>query len=271
MGRFQRCSFISWGRLAVLAWLTLIPSHGIASPLDYLRNYNLGVNLIGNNDQISVNYQVTDANAADPGCYQDLNGRRRCQESLSDHGRGLGAQYLRGYGLFLQQPFKRQGFWHATADIALGALLLSGALPPEHKNQTLNEMSYSLYGIRVKPYLQVGITPSQIFPDILISLGPVAHGLFGQVEVNGEKRNSLLLQVSRLFSGINPLAYAFFELEIVFWRFGEGAFSFYTSTARSDESNAGGSFYPGEKDGMSDFQANFTSNESGFKLLMNWP
>jgi hypothetical protein len=132
-------------------------------------------------------------------------------------------------------------------------------------------MNYSLYGIRIKPYIQFGVTPSVILPDILISLGPVAHALVGQVDVNGETKSSALAQMSQLFSGINPVAYAYFELEIVFWRFGEGAFSFYTSRARTDDRNTGGAFYSGEKDGMSNFNATFNSDEAGLKFLTNWP
>jgi hypothetical protein len=238
---------------------------------DYVKNYHLGINLIGTNDQVSVSYDIPEDAPEAPNCQKDASGHSTCWSGLFDHGRGLGAEYLRGFGLFLQQPFKRQGFWYFSADFSLGFLHLAGASPDKPDAGPFRSMSYSLYGFRFKPFIQFGITPAFLLPDVLISAGPVAHALMGQVVVNGEGRNSALFQRTRLFTGINPFAYAFLELEVVFWRFGDGAFSFYTARSRTDDRRASGSFYPGEKDGMTNFQATFHSDESGLKLLLNWP
>jgi hypothetical protein len=107
---------------------------------EYLKNYHLGVNLIGSNNQIAVNYELADGIPPADRCAKDPNGKMICHENLSDPGAGLGSEYLRGFGVFMQQIFKRQGFWYFNADVAFGALLLTGALPPGRSNDTLKEM-----------------------------------------------------------------------------------------------------------------------------------
>ena len=68
----------------------------------------------------------------------------------------------------------------------------------------------------------------------------------------------------------------FFEVEIVLWRFGEGALSLFTASDVSG-SEEGTNFYPKEVDGMSNFKANFARNVDGeafgfgLKLLLDWP
>ena len=68
----------------------------------------------------------------------------------------------------------------------------------------------------------------------------------------------------------------FFEFEAVFWRFGDGALSIFTSHDVTSGSE-GTKFYPHEKDGMSDFRASFAKTvNSGFlglgaKLVLNVP
>ncbi len=139
------------------------------------------------------------------------------------------------------------------------------------QDQSLKNISYQLYGTRLKPYIEFGITPRSLFPDLLLSIGPVFSFMVGEVTVNDETEQMGMAQSSSLFTGLNPLGYAYFQLELVLIRFGDGFFSFYISRAASRDGLNEGEFYPGSVDGMTNFRATLASAESGLKLLLNWP
>jgi hypothetical protein len=238
----------------------------------YFSNYKVGANLIQNSDRVQFSYDL-EAGESDSSrfCQSSEQQVRTCQHITGQSSQGIGSGYLNGFGIFLQQPFKRQGFWYFDADLAIGAVILSGELAAGNRNSHLTEMSYSIYGARLNPYLQFGMTPANWFPDILVSAGPVFNIMAGNVSVNGQNQATFFLQGSELFSGLNPLSYAFVGLELVFYRFGHGAFSFYSLHSNTDRNKTGGDFYSGSLDGMTNFQAAFNNSESGFKLLFNWP
>ena len=130
-----------------------------------------------------------------------------------------------------------------------------------------NEASFDLGVFVVRPYLELGYTPSSAFPDILIRLGPVAQLGVGNVSINEEKENVALALSSGLVG--------YFELEFVFWRFGDGAFSIYSSSDSAGED--GTSLYPEDIAGMSDFDALFSRSVGGaaygygLKLVLDFP
>ena len=264
--------------LQIAIWFMLTSSFSQtleASIMRYLGNYKLGINLIGSNDAVEVAYDIDATHPAARSCEQKSSdvSKYTCRETISDPGQGLGSEYLQGFGIFLQQPFRKQGFWYFGADISFGLQVASNQLPEkrsELNGRPLKSLEYSLYGVRMRPYLQFGITPNG-FPDILISFGPVLQTIAGTVTVNEESQDTGLAQTSRLKPTLNPLGWAYVELEVVFWRYRHAAFSWYTARAAVDDSEAEGEFYPGEIDGMENFKASFRSNEGGFKLLFNFP
>src|SRR5690606_22850438 len=119
----------------------------------------------------------------------------------------------------------------------------------------LRELEFQLVSFIIKPYVQIGVTPARTWPDVLLSLGPALQLGVGTVKVNDEKESVAVATSSSLLSG-------FAELEIVFWRFGDGALSIFTSTD-STGSGRGTEFFPKEVDGMKDFRADFSRSVAG--------
>lgn len=255
-----------------------LPKARASSLYDYLKDYNVGVNLIGQSQFAKVEFSVDtaeDAIASDVvncGADETLT-LRTCSVILNGGGgSGIGGAYFGGFGVFLQQHFKRTGLFYFDWDVSIGAQLLSGQLESKSKNlyAGLESLEYTLYGLQLKPYIQFGITPRKL-PDVLFSAGTVVQALAGNVSVNGEEEFTALLQSSGVSRSIIPWAQAYFEFEIVFLRFGDGAFSWYQSLTAANDSASTGDFYTKDVDAMSDFKASFVSSESGLKLLLNWP
>ena len=252
--------------LTHLSWFVLISLAFFASSAEaglgkYLQQYNLGIDLTGSQDDVTMTYDMDRNAASSDVCSNDPDNadRKRCRVSMT-------AGASNGWGIFLQQPFKRQGFFYLTLDVGFGLRLLDGARENK-KGQPLESVQFTLIAFVAKPYLQFGITPKKWFPDILISIGPAAQVASGTVAVNDKKESVAIGTASG--GGPGALFHGVFELEIVFVRFGEGAFSLFAS---SDYTGAEGTdFYPKEVDGMRDFKADFSRTVGGSKLLFNWP
>lgn len=270
---------IAFIKKVILCALLMTSGQGLAfSKLKkYFADYNLGFNSIRTSDSITVSYKFSDPNLWGPNCERkSYDAELVCKISLGQAGRGFLAEQFGGFGIFFQQPFKRTGLFYLSGELGFGFVSAAGELSSEEISRTgvgqyLTEMSYSFYGIRAKPYLQFGITPDNFIPDILFSVGPVFQFFGGSTSINNQKRNVFIAQGSRLFSGVNPLNYAYLELEIVFYRFKDGAFSLYSSRAAQSDFYAAGKFYPEDVNGMTDFEVSLASRETGLKLLLNWP
>ena len=246
----------------------------------YVRGYNLGVNLIGQSEGASIKFDVDTESESIPnsvvncGTFEAGETTRTCLINMSGaSSSGFGASYLKGFGIYLQQPFKRTGNFYFNWDLSLGLQLLNAVWENESEGfeySGLQNLSYSLYGFQFKPYIQVGWTPKKI-PDFIFTLGPVVQVVGGTVSVNQVEHQTIFLSTSSINSSILPWAQSYFELEIVFLRFGEGAFSWYLSRVVTGNEVSAGSFFDKEVGAMSNFVATFNSFESGLKLLMSWP
>ncbi len=254
--------------LTLLAFVAATPAHANAV-WNYLKQYQFGIDYTSSYDHVSASYEVTGSGTEGCDAVTGEPTRQRCQVDMAGGGSS-------GYGFVLQQAFKRQGDFYFKPDVGFGVRYLSGemddkaAAEQQARGLPLDEMSFALAALVIKPYIQFGITPAKTWPDVLISIGPAAQVAVGNVTVNGQTEDAAIAT----YSG-SPIG-GFFELEIVLWRFGDGALSVFSSEDFTG-GKEGSNFYPNSKDGMDSFKANFSRNVSGdalgfgLKLVMDWP
>lgn len=250
---------------------SLTATSAFAGVMDYLSKYNIGIDYASSYDGMNLIYDTDRLSGGLLAENCEASGNVARMECTSHMMGGASS----GFGIFLQQPFQRQGDFHFVVDLGVGVRYLNGALNEEETAETqrrglpLKQASFSLLGLVLKPYVQIGYTPSSRFPDILFSFGPALQISAGQVTINDE-REEVLIGTS---SGIR----GFTELEIVFWRFGEGFLSVFTSKDFSGGGQDGTDIYPHGKDGMDNFKASFSRNVGGsafgfgVKLLTIYP
>ena len=260
-------------RVSYLLSLSLLLLPGTSSAFlgsvwQYLSQYQVGVELSASRDQVKMEYDM-DAGASIPSyCSRNINdsSKQICSHDV------VGGQSS-GYSLFLQQAFQRQGDWHFDADLSFGARYLTGEIAEEDleliqsAGLPLTEASFTLGVAVIKPYIELGYTPSTAFPDILLRVGPVIQAGVGSFSIN-EKKEDVAVALS---SGV----VGYLELEFVFWRFGDGALSAYSSNDAAGKD--GTPLYPNDVDGMSDFRGSFSRSVGGaalgygIKLVLDWP
>lgn len=246
-------------------------SSAYAGIFDYFQKYNVGIDYLSSHDSMALLYDTTRMSGgglADDCMATGNPARMQCRTLMTG-----GASS--GFGLFLQQPFQRQGDFHFVIDLGFGLRLLNGELQEdeakrlEQQGIPLRQASFSLVGVVLKPYVQLGYTPSSGFPDVLFSFGPAVQVSAGQMTINNERENVILATGSGLTG--------FMELEVVLWRFGEGFLSLYTSTDFSGGDDDATDAYPHGKDGMDEFKASFSRSVGGsaygfgLKLLTTFP
>ena len=237
----------------------------------YLSRYQFGIDYTNSSDAAQVYYNAPRANGVPDSCRERVGtDEMRCRVDVA-------AGTSSGFGFVLQQAFRRQGMFHVDADLGLGVRRLAGELGARQSGRDglpLRDLQFDLVAVVAKPYIQLGWTPASRWPDILLSFGPALQVAFGKVSVNGSQKNVVLGSISGLTR--SGLLRGFTELEIVPWRFGDGAFSFIASRDFVSGSD-GTDFYPGSRDGMDDFSANFYRGVGGMalgfglKLVLNWP
>jgi hypothetical protein len=261
-------------RFAIAALLLLLPTRAFAlfSELtDYLKQYEVGIDYENSYDSVDASYLTSKPGAGvTKGCVDApaYQGKERCTVAMTGGSSS-------GFGLFLQQAFKRQGNFYFNADIGFGVRYLNGEASSadlaqaKANNLPLKQLSFSLAALVIKPYLTVGITPASKYPDLLLSFGPAAQLAVGKVSVDGQTQDVGMATSSETLN-------AFFQLEVVLWRFGKGALSLFHAADLSGD-GAGTKFYPKSIDGMDDIRADFDRKVDGgvfglgVKLLLNWP
>jgi len=253
--------------------LTLASIAFVGAIWDYVKQYQLGIDYTSSYDSVDATYETANPGVPAESCAvsPDDPTRQECAVAMKAGGAS-------GFGLFLQQAFKKQGTFYFKPDVGFGVRSLQGELSPEHKKRAeeqglpLKELSFDLVSFVVKPYITLGVTPSGAWlPDVLLSLGPAAQIAVGKVKVNDESENVALATSSgkRLIGG-------FFEFEVVFLRFGEGAFSLFTSRDVTSGED-GTKLITKDVDGMDDFRASFARSVSGgvfgfgAKLVLPFP
>jgi hypothetical protein len=127
------------------------------------------------------------------------------------------------YAIGLQQIFKRQGFWYFGADFGGSAFVLDAMARKDaaitQRPQPIQKARVHLYGMNLRGYLQFGITPAAIWPDLLLSAGLGGHASTGNLKVNDLREK---------VSIATRMSYA--QFEAVWWRFKDGSLSSYIST-----------------------------------------
>ncbi len=135
----------------------------------------------------------------------------------------LGKESKPYYALGIQQIFKRQGFWYFGADFGASVFLLDAKAEEDPEKvlvlQPIQHARAHLYGLNTRAYIQFGITPAAIIPDILISLGGGGHLSTGNLKVDD------LREKVNIATGLG-----YVQFEIVWWRFKDGSLSSYLST-----------------------------------------
>lgn len=248
--------------LAVLPWQ---PAQAFWS---YLQGYHIGIDSTASVDHVRVDYETSgiprsDCQALPSSTPQDP--RQRCALSI-EAGRSS------GFGLFLEQPFRRQGLFYFKPDLGFGVRYLQAEIRRSDEALPLRQLGFSLLALSAKPYLKLGITPASALPDVFISLGPSLLVAAGKVAVNDDEVAHAVVGAER------NILRGFFEFEAVLARFGEGFFSLFVAQDHAGD-ELGTRFYPKNKDNMSNFRAGFSRRtfggaESfgyGAKLLLNWP
>jgi hypothetical protein len=232
------------------------------SPGGWLSDYRLGIDSSSSRDTMTVVYR-TDALLLEPpdscahvSSSDELHPRMDCSVDLV-------AGESQGYGIFFERAFRRQGFFYLNADIGFGLRALQGMLPQDQIDNELpmRRLSFFLYGGIIKPYVQFGITPAHVFPDLLFSIGPALQVLVGSVEINSD-----ISWTAMANGGVLGVMMA----ELVVWRFGDGALSGFASLEQAS-SPWDTEFFSGSVDGMDHFRARFARSMAGFKLLLPIP
>lgn len=236
---------------------------------NYVKTYQLGVDYASAKDDLELSYE-TDRGIVSKKC-QPVEARPTRQRCVMAMQAGASS----GFGVVLQQAFRKKGLFYWDFDVGFAARYLQGKLATSDSaadGLPLRDVKFSLAALVAKPYLVIGITPDQ-WPDILLSLGPALQLAGGPVSIN-EKRKHVFLGTG---SGVSEsgLLRGFTQIEIVFLRFGDGALSLFT--ARDFTGGVGTEFYPGDVDGMDQFRANFVRGVGGAafglgaKFILNWP
>ena len=257
----------------MLKFSLLICAFGMAtqgfslSTFEYFKSYNLGLNLIGAAEFAKITYETSSSEAKGKDNCQTVETVTRCTVSTKN---GISKSPFGGIGVFIEHPFApNSGLFFWKIDLSFAAQILDGELAKSTKgtsDSSLESLNYSLRGLQIRPYAQLGITPKGL-PDVVFTGGPVGTILAGNVTINDQKEQVKFIQRSR----VSLFKAAHYTLEIIFARFNEGAFSMYWSRSLAASTAQAGSFYSGSVGSMSNFNAEFIHKEVGFKWLLNWP
>lgn len=258
--------------------LCLLAGHANAQDIiwKYLKGYKIGIDQSFSKDIATIEYDVKSSQfnndeLCEPSPF-NLD-RMRCQSQIVADSSG-------GYGIFLQQAFKRKGLWHYDIDLGLSFRSMEGKFDKYDRNadsavavdpnQPLKKVDFYLYGLLLKPHITLGITPKRFFPDLLVSFGPTAAVYWGSTVINDNvKQESGFKGVYRRSDVLNVLS--FLQFEAVLLRFGDGFISFYTGYERDVGQNKDGNIVPVGADNMTNIDVIFDRNISGTKLQFNWP
>jgi hypothetical protein len=188
------------------------------------------------------------------GCVGNAPGEWNCSASLN-------SKSAAGWGLYVQKPFRRQGWfyfdWESSVSLRYveSQLSLSANTAP----QPLHDFRATMVGLNGAYYGRAGFTPPAYFPDVFLTAGLSSSLTGGEIRVNNDYEPTFFW---------NPIGINFgFELVLLrFWNDGELGlmFSFDGSTDKTM-----GWFYD-EKDGMSDFKPSVSAFYLGLRLLSPW-
>lgn len=240
----------------------------ILSPWNYIKQYQLGIDVGTTSDTATFNFDI------DPATYSDTE---NCK--ASERNAGLNTCNLTfakpqssNYGVFLEQPFKRKGFWHIDWDISFAFRSFSGEFSygedeteearVDPDSLPIKDVVLNYYGITSRLYLTFGITP-KTWPEILISVGPTGEVFGGNASFNGKDyKEKVTIRRSQV------LGFSYVSLDIVFWRFGKGYFGFTMWNHQGKDDVEEGNLLPPDEAPFSDLGVTMSRNFFGLKLLL---
>ncbi len=238
----------------------------------WFKQYRLGVDYTNSTDSVDLSYTTDRAGKIPDSCKIEgvASSEMRCTASIV-------AGSSSGFGIFIQHAFKREGNWFFSPELQFAVRYLNGKLPEKTSGidgLPLKQARFNLGAFILKPSIKIGYTPDWSFPDIFLSFGPALQVAMGEVEINNQSEKMIMGNSSGFSLG--GLLYGFVELEAVLYRFGDGAFSLFTTKDFSGATD-GTRFYPHGVDTMTDFKGSFSHQVGGMafgfglKLLLNWP
>ena len=237
---------------------------GLLTPLEFLLDYQLGLEVGDTTDTATFMYHqpVDGAYIDDNQCETINDGPERvyrCQQNFIKRDSN--------FGLFIEHPFKRQGFWHLDWDIGFSLKALSGTFEPEDENVVngaLDSLQLNLYSVNAQPFVTFGITPKSLWPDVLVSLGTTGELLIGSYQLNGQRYrlSSPVLRRSRV------LSLSYWRVQVVFWRFAKGYFALNLSNSRVSSSvSSKPALVEDAQPGLSEPDLELQRSFLGFQLL----
>lgn len=182
-----------------------------AGLLDYIQDYRLGVSFGAYGSQSILSYQHQTLNPLPSGCTL-IDDSMSCQQSIQD---------TSSVNFFVQQVFKRQGWFYFSTDLGFSTFKLNSgtdlqknsALLEDYVPQPIEKIDLALSGLSSKLYIQFGITPPYV-PDLLFSAGIGYEYLVGSIRIEDQKE--------MIRAGTNLVMLA---VELVWMRFGDGSLS----------------------------------------------
>lgn len=249
--------------LLMMVFYTHSSSASILSPWRYLMQYQLGIDVGETNDIANFNFDAheSDYNHADF-CEdkEDFPELNECSIPFT--------QKSSNFGVFLEQPFKRQGLWHLDWDISFALRSFTGKFkreedtPEEAAALPIRDVNLNYYGIGSRIYVTLGITPKK-WPELLVSLGPTGEAMFGSAEFNDEEfKSESAIRRSR----IGELG-SYISIDLVFFRFKKGyaGLVFWRHSGQNDVQE--GQLIPKEYETFQNLNLTLDRNFSGFKIL----
>ena len=266
-------------------------SRGHAANDGTIFGYNLGLTYDGTASHAEISYDTPTTKTVPEDCVvnSQREGVLRCTAYLGPSGSSSPS-----FGIYLQAPFKRQGFLYfdygatfstvnykgyliSKPSTGLGAHqntartpsgASSGASGPsgpsgpaastdQSGEQPLTKAYLEFYGVNWQGYLQFGITP-HYFPDLLISFGGGVQTAGGRVKIFTETYTRYVIQPDVFATG-----------EAVIARMGTGSLSIYVSQDQSFVSQIGTNLVDDNPSGTSltNIRLGLSSSTSGLKLL----
>jgi hypothetical protein len=245
-----------------------------------LGGYNLGITYESTASHAEISYDTATMRDMPEDCEENTQrpGYIRCTAYLGPDGDKSGS-----FSVFLEKPFKRQGFFFFDAGFTFSTITYKGGLipkpsgsikgtktvsstaatspsdglAPEPGEAPLTRAYLEFYGINWQTYVRFGITP-RYFPDILISLGGGVQTAGGKVRLFKETYTRYVVQPD-----------VFGVAEVVLIRGGSGSMSIYLSQDQSFVSQIGTNLLDDNPSGndLSNIRLWLSSSAAGLRLL----
>lgn len=233
----------------------------LLSPWHYIRNYQLGFDVGERRDSAEIGFDINRNTYNDENCEPLDNNQVHCNHEFGND--------TSGYGIFIEQPFKRRGLWHFDYDVSFDLRIVDSKLhysgDRDATKVPVKDMRLHLYSLIAMPYVTVGLTPKS-YPEILFSLGPTGEMVWGSVNINDTRYQIAERGVFRRSSVQSLLSYM--QINLVLKRFDKGYFALTMSRTQGDDHVQDGEILPEKIDQMSNLRLRLNKEFYGVKILL---